>query len=121
MSEEFLRAIPEKFRGKIKNVAILVEDEPSAEIRKEEGLTEDETLFGYYHGIPQTERGSAYGIGMTLPDTVTIFQKPHEEAAGEDEKKMRMLIRETIWHEIGHFFGLLDEHIEKKRDERFKM
>ena len=46
-------AVPEKFRKRMKNVAILVEDEPSEEVRKQEGLSDEETLFGYYQGIPE--------------------------------------------------------------------
>ena len=59
--------LPEWVRQKIKNVALLVEDEPSDEIRKKEGLGENETLLGYYHGVPLSARGDMYGVGMTMP------------------------------------------------------
>lgn len=115
IAEEFPRAVPEKFRDKIKNVGILIEDEPSAELRKERGLEENETLLGLYNGVPLTERGDNYGIGMAVPDTITLFQKPIEMTAGGTEpEKVRVIIRETIWHEVGHYFGLSDEEIEKR-------
>ena len=76
VAEEFPNAIPEQFRDKIKNVAFLVEDEPSAELRRTERLSPRETLLGFYHGVPATRRGDSYGLGATLPDTITLFQIP---------------------------------------------
>ncbi|TSC68299.1 MAG: hypothetical protein G01um101456_701, partial [Parcubacteria group bacterium Gr01-1014_56] len=61
VAEEFPSAIPEKFRDKIKNVAFLVEDEPSLALRREEHLAANETLLGHYRGIPHTARGGYYG------------------------------------------------------------
>ncbi len=133
IAEEFPKAVPEKFRDKIKNVGILVEDEPSAELRIERGLSDTETLLGLYNGVPLTERGDSYGIGMALPDTITLYQKPIEEMAGIDdlgavaskgltrhdsaESKIRIVVRETLWHEVGHYFGLSDDEIEEREKE----
>jgi len=103
--------IPEKFREKIKNVALLVEDEPSEEIRRREGLSGDETLLGLYQGIPNTARGDTYGVGPTLPDTITLYQLPIEEAAREDGEDIRTVIAETIWHEYAHYFGMDEEEV----------
>ena len=80
--------LPLRVRDKIKNVAILIEKEPSEEDRVREGLTEHETLLGLYKGIPLAARGEYYGVGMTMPDTITLYQLPIEEAA-EEEKKPR--------------------------------
>ena len=110
--------LPEWVQKKIENVALLVEDEPSNELRTEEQLSEDETLLGHYRGIPLAARGDMYGVGMTLPDTITLFQLPIEEVAAEDHKDVRDVVAETIWHEFAHHFGM-DEHevreLEKKR------
>ena len=65
-----------------KNVAVLVEWEPDARTRREEELSEDETLLGLYRGVPNTARGSEYGVGATLPDTITLFQRPIEGSNG---------------------------------------
>jgi predicted Zn-dependent protease with MMP-like domain len=119
VEEEFPKAIPEKFRDKIKNVAFLIEDEPSQALRKQEGLGHNETLLGLYHGIPATSRGDYYGVGSTLPDTITLFQKPIEELAKERNKDVRHVIRETIWHEVAHHFGYDERQIrgrEQRRD-----
>ena len=104
--EEGFLLIPEKFRVRIKNVALLVEDEPSREVRELEGLSEDETLLGFYQGIPATARGESYGVGPTLPDTITLYQLPIEEASRENGEDVRKVIAETIWHEYAHYFGM---------------
>ena len=116
VEEEFLNAIPEKFRPHIKNVAFLVEDEPSQEVRKQEGLLAGETLLGLYHGIPTPMRGDWYGMGTTMPDTITLYQRPIERAALEDGLHIRQIIRETIWHEVAHHFGM-DEHTVRHRED----
>jgi predicted Zn-dependent protease with MMP-like domain len=121
VAEEFPGAIPEQFRGKIKNVAFLVEDEPSQELRREEGLLPGETLLGHYRGIPHTARGDLYGLGATLPDTITLFMLPIlEEAAefGADEAAVRGVIRDTIWHEAAHHFGMDESAVRRREDER---
>ena len=118
VAEEFPKAIPEKFRALMQNVALLIEDEPSQALRKEEGLRRNETLLGLYHGIPATARGDYYGVGATLPDTITLFQKPIEESALEEGADVRQVIRDTIWHEVAHHFGFDERQIrgrEKKR------
>lgn len=104
--EEGFEKLPEWVRAKIQNVALLVEDEPSEEVRKREGLGEDETLLGYYHGIPLTERGEHYGIGATMPDTITLYRIPIEDVAEEDSIPVAQVIAETIWHEFAHHFGM---------------
>lgn len=116
--EEGFLLIPEKFRARIKNVALLVEDEPSEEMRIQEGLREDETLLGLYQGIPNTARGDTYGMGPTLPDTITLFQLSIEEAAREDGEDIRKVIAETIWHEYAHYFGMDEEEVQFRESMR---
>ena len=121
-NEEFEKLIAEGFerlpqwvRERIKNVALLVEDAPSEEDRKEEGLGDDETLLGLYKGIPLSARGENYGVGMTLPDTITLYKLPILDAAAEDDKDVRDVVAETIWHEFAHHFGM-DEHEVRDRE-----
>lgn len=120
VEEEFPHAVPERFRDKIKNVGFVIEPEPSEEVRIQEGLDEHTTLLGLYHGVPLTVRGDEYGIGMVLPDRITLYQLPIEEAGGHDLEKIRLVVRETIWHEIGHYFGLSDEGIALKEKNRIR-
>lgn len=116
--EEGYEKLPEWVREKIKNVAILVEDEPSEEVRRAEQLGDDETLLGYYQGIPLTERGEHYGIGMTMPDTITIYTLPILAAAEEDGLPVSQVIAETIWHEFAHHFGMDEHEVRFREDQR---
>ncbi len=115
VADQFEKAIPEKFRPHIKNVAFLVEDEPSADIRHREGLSDGETLLGLYHGVPTPARGDWYGMGTTMPDTITLFRLPIEQAALQDGISVAEVIRDTIWHEVAHHFGM-DEHEVRQRE-----
>jgi len=94
----------------MRNIAIVVEDEPSRELLAEMGIEPPDTLLGLYQGTPLTER--AWDYGNTLPDRVLIFQGPHERAA-EDDDDLVVAIGETLIHEIGHYFGMSEEQIEE--------
>ncbi|MEK7135961.1 MAG: metallopeptidase family protein, partial [Patescibacteria group bacterium] len=110
--------IPERFRERIQNVALLVEDEPSEEVRIREGLSEHETLLGLYQGIPATVRGDSYGIGPTVPDTITLFKLPIEEAGGNVPEEVRKVVAETIWHEYAHYFGMDEDEVRFREGKR---
>jgi len=107
---EALASIPRRFRGAMKNIAIVVEDEPSSELLDEMEIEPPDTLLGLYQGTPLTER--TWGYGNALPDRVLIFQGPHERDA-EDEDDLVVAIGETLLHEIGHYFGLSEEEIQE--------
>jgi len=113
---EGVARLPERVRERIKNVALLVEDEPSAAVRAAEGLGESETLLGYYQGVPSTLR--EYAAGPLLPDTITLYQFPIEDAALDDEMDVRDVIAETIWHEFAHHFGMDEDEVRRREDER---
>ena len=117
VAEGFER-LPQWVREKIKNVALLVEDEPRDVDRKAEGLSEDETLLGLYKGIPLSARGEHYGVGPTMPDTITLYQLPIEQAAEEDGKDVRDVIAETIWHEFAHHFGMDEVEVRERESKR---
>jgi predicted Zn-dependent protease with MMP-like domain len=107
---EALATIPRRFRDAMSNIAIVVEDEPSADLLEEMEIDPPDTLFGLYQGTPLTERGWAYG--NTLPDRILLFQGPHEREA-EDEDDLLSSIGETLIHEIGHYFGMSEDEIEE--------
>ena len=107
---EALASIPRRFKKAMQNIAIVVEDEPSAELLEEMAIEPPDTLLGLYQGIPLTERG--WGHGNALPDRVLLFQGPHERDA-DDEDDLVVAIGETLIHEIGHYFGMSEEQIEE--------
>ena len=90
-----------------------MEDWPTDETLAELGIEPPDTLYGLYRGVDLTHRDSGYG--NVLPDTVTIYQGPIEEDC-LDEEEMAALVRETVIHEIGHYFGLDDETMERIED-----
>ena len=108
--DEALASIPEEFRRALTNIAIVVEDEPSAAELAEVGVEPPDTLLGLYQGTPITERQWAHG--NVLPDKITLFQAPIEESS-DDEDDLVRAIGETLIHEVGHYFGLSEDEIEK--------
>jgi predicted Zn-dependent protease with MMP-like domain len=111
--EEALQDIPRRFREEIKNVAIVVEDEPSPELMAEMEIEPPDSLYGLYQGTPLPERSWTHG--NALPDRVTLFQRTIEEDA-EDLEDMIVSIAETLIHELGHYFGMSEEQIEEIED-----
>ena len=112
-----ISAIPGKFLAKLDNVGIIVENEPSSEQLKKLKIKKGWTLFGLYEGVPQAKRNAYYGA--VLPDKITIFQKPIEDAA-RDEEDMKGIVRNTVWHEIAHHFGMDEARVRRAEMERRK-
>jgi len=115
VSEVGFSSVPEKFRSLIRNVALIIENDVSRELRSDMDLPHDETLLGLYHGIPLTKRGDNYV--SALPDTITLFCLPIVRAAFEDGISVRQMIEETVWHEVAHHFGLDEEAVRKREEE----
>jgi len=111
--ERALRRLPRAFRDKMANIVVVVEDWADDETLEEMGIEPPDTLYGLYRGVDLTRRDSGYG--NVLPDTVTIYQGPIEEDC-ESEEDMAEVIRETVVHEIGHYFGLDDETMHRIED-----
>jgi predicted Zn-dependent protease with MMP-like domain len=108
--DEALQRIPRRFRAAMKNVAVIVEDEPSLQILQEMEIEPPDSLFGLYQGTPLPERGWAYG--NALPDRISIYQRPIVEAC-DDEEEIRDCVAETVIHEFGHYFGMDEDQIEE--------
>jgi predicted Zn-dependent protease with MMP-like domain len=111
--ERALRALPRAFKDKLANIVVVVEDWADDETLEEMGIEPPDTLYGLYRGVDLTHRDSSYG--NVLPDTVTIYQGPIEEDC-ESEEEMVDVIRDTVVHEIGHYFGLDDETMHRIED-----
>jgi predicted Zn-dependent protease with MMP-like domain len=90
--EQALAELPPAYRRRIRNVVMVVEDEPPRP-----------GLLGLYEGRPLTER--SFFTPMSVPDRITIYQGPHERAA-HSPNELKNMVSETVWHEIGHYFGM---------------
>jgi predicted Zn-dependent protease with MMP-like domain len=108
-----LRKLPRPFRDKLANIAVVVEAWPDDETLAEMGIEPPDTLYGLYRGVDLPRRDSSYG--NVLPDTITIYQGPIEEDC-QDPEEMTELVRDTVVHEIGHYFGLDDETMHRIED-----
>lgn len=109
-----LARLPKRFRTRLENIAVVVEDWADAATLEEMGIEPPDTLYGLYQGTDLTRRDSAYG--GVLPDMVTIYQGPIEEDCDSLEE-MERVVRDTVVHEIGHYFGLDDERLSEIEEE----
>jgi predicted Zn-dependent protease with MMP-like domain len=102
--KEGIDAIDEKFLQRLKNVEIVIEDDPTP-FQIEKLRLRGALLFGLYEGIPQIKRQS---YGQVLPDKITIFKNQIERAFFSPED-IKRAVKNTVWHEIAHHFGM-DEY-----------
>jgi predicted Zn-dependent protease with MMP-like domain len=107
LARRALEGLPPSFRERLSNVDIVVKRRPGPADRREADLAPGDTLYGFYSGVPLTERG---GYGMVLPDKITIYQEPLERDF-PDEAELVEEVRKTVLHEIAHHFGISDEEL----------
>ncbi len=108
LAEEALAQIPKKFKKLISNLAVLVEEKASREIFEKTGATPLSSILGHYHGVPFKHRGPFYG--NIPPDVIVIYQKPIESICSTEEE-IKKKVREVVFHEIGHYFGLSEKEL----------
>lgn len=105
-----LERLPEEFRGRLHNVAIVIEKKPKISQLKAMDLDpQEDALYGLYEGTPLSER-SAFNPPL-LPDKITLFSEPLLRDF-PDPVQLRRQIRLTLLHEIAHYFGMDEEEIE---------
>jgi predicted Zn-dependent protease with MMP-like domain len=98
---EALDDLPAWVLERMDNVDVLVEEDPP---------DDQPNLLGLYEGIPLTHRTSGY-FGV-LPDRITLFRSTIM-AVAKDERALRRVIRDTVVHEVAHFFGISDDRLEE--------
>ena len=115
MVREALDSLPEEFRKRLHNVAVLVEDlPPQASSRKHPRKPAapahpQRLVLGMFHGVPLT-RKSVFDL-PTGPDYIGLYQK-NIEAICSDEDEIREQIQRTVIHELGHYFGMNEGQLE---------
>jgi predicted Zn-dependent protease with MMP-like domain len=97
-----LAELPAQFRDRMRNIQIVVEDEPTPEQTQGHG-----ELLGLYEGVPLTGRGA---MEPYLPDRISIFRGPIERMT-VSPKRQAKIVRDTVVHEIAHHFGISDERL----------
>ena len=104
--ENGLRLIPKRFRRAMRNVAIVVEQEPPRP-----------GLLGLYQGRPLANRSVFESFAM--PDKITIYQGPHERLS-RTRAELEQMVADTVWHEIAHHFGMNEERVRRAERARRK-
>lgn len=102
---EVIGSLPEWVRDALHNIEVLVVEEPDAELHPE-----GPDLLGIYQGLPLPERGADYA--GELPDVIYIFRRPHLEL-GLPPDRLREEVAKTLIHEIAHYFGIDDDHLDE--------
>ena len=105
-----LRDVPSPFAEHLRQVDIVVTRRPSRADLEDAGLAPDESMYGFYRGVPLTERDGGYN--MVAPDVIHIYQEPLEEDF-EDDAALVAEIRATVLHELAHFFGIDDDRLDE--------
>jgi predicted Zn-dependent protease with MMP-like domain len=105
--EEALDGLPPEIQRLLENVAIVIDDEPSPEQLDDEGLDDDETLYGLYEGVPATALGADWAA---FPNRITLFRLPLEEDF-PDPSDLKEEVRRTVVHELAHHAGIDDERL----------
>ena len=106
--EEAIEELPEEFRQRLENVAITVEEEPTEEDYALTETPDDEELFGIYRGAMRTEM--SFGDLPGLPPEIAVFRGPILRCT-ENNREAVKEIKDTVVHELGHYFGLDDEEM----------
>jgi predicted Zn-dependent protease with MMP-like domain len=104
---EALDALPKRFADLVENVVIAVEDEPNAEDLDSIDDDDDSELLGIYRGVALTERTDEPPL---LPDEIAVFRGPINRVARTRQEAVHE-VRETVIHELGHYFGLDDDEM----------
>jgi len=108
---EALDSLPKRFADLVRNIVVTVEDEPSDEDLESLDDADDgdgDELLGIYRGVALTDR--SYNDAPLLPDEIAVFRGPINRIARSRPEAVRE-VRETVIHELGHYFGLDDDEM----------
>ncbi|MEA2022008.1 MAG: metallopeptidase family protein [Candidatus Caldatribacteriota bacterium] len=115
--EEAINTLPDKYKEKMENIVVVIEDLPSGELLAEMNIKSPYGLLGLYRGIPYTRRGIWYR--NVMPDKIIIFKRPIEVRC-KNKEDIKESVRKVVIHEIGHYFGLNEVELRKIERERDK-
>lgn len=102
-----LEAVPQPFARALDEVAIVVEDRPSPELRRSMGLRPQDDLYGLFEGVARTEWGADWAA---FPNKITLFRVALEEDF-PDEYDLEEQVRITVLHELAHYLGIDDDRL----------
>lgn len=101
--------LPPQYHRLLKNVAVMVEDEPPRDVLDEMGMESEDDLLGLYTGAA-LDTESFFDPGGHLPARISIYRGPILRLCRTTDEVIQE-VRDTVVHEIGHHFGLDDEEM----------
>lgn len=104
-----LAAIPDPYREALAEVAIVIEDDPTPEQLRENGLRPWDTMYGLYEGVPRTDYGADFAA---VPNRISLYRRPLEEDF-PDRAELEAEVRMTVLHELAHHLGIDDDRLEE--------
>jgi predicted Zn-dependent protease with MMP-like domain len=104
-----LATIPDPYHEALNEVAVVIEDEPSAEQLRENDLEPWESMYGLYEGVPRTDYAAEWA---TSPNRITLFRLPLEEDF-ENQRELEEEVRMTVLHELAHHLGIDDDRLDE--------
>ncbi|MFM8551246.1 MAG: metallopeptidase family protein [Nitrospiraceae bacterium] len=104
-----LDSLPRDYAKIVKNVAVMVEEEPPREVLDEMGLESEDDLLGLYTGSAVDDE-TFFDPGGELPARIAIYRGPILRLCRTADEVVRE-VRDTVVHEIGHYFGLNDDEM----------
>jgi predicted Zn-dependent protease with MMP-like domain len=105
--ERALAGIPMPFAAALDEVAIVIEEEPTADQLRTNDLPPDDWLYGLYEGVPRTEWGADW---LTVPNKISLFRLPLETDFADPED-LEDEVRITVIHELAHHLGIDDDRL----------
>ena len=107
IAEAILAELQPDLRAEAETVILEIEDRPTPEQIPGPG----QTLLGLYEGVPLVQRHA--DAVLMQPDRITLFREPLQ-ASARTEVELRRHIRQTLIHELGHFFGFDEDELEER-------
>ena len=106
--EETLSDIPAQLAQYLRDVTVDVESRPDPRTCRDAGVDDPRDLLGLYRGTPLTSRSIDHD--GHLPDRITIYKHNIERMCGTRAEIIHE-IRRTVFHEVGHHFGLDEDDL----------
>jgi predicted Zn-dependent protease with MMP-like domain len=106
--DDALASIPEGFHRYLQDIVVDVEDMPGEAVCEDVGIDDPRGLLGLYHGTPLTERH--VDAPYRMPERIVIYRRNIERMC-RSRRQMVDQIRKTVLHEVGHHFGLNEQHL----------
>jgi len=104
-----IASIPAPYSDALREVAIVIDDEPTDEQLEDNGLDLDDSMYGLYEGVPRTDYAADWAAS---PNRITLFRVPLEEDF-PDARELEAEVRMTVLHELAHHLGIDDHRLDE--------